>query len=290
MYRPRPGTRRSPRGGLFRGSLRSNRDLRSGSHPRNDRSKAIPIAKGFEAYLEENQLKETMTRSKLRDIYIGDFSTEHETNGVHFGDALNAMSFHLNLCQQIRGKVIFGGGEEAALAMLDSDDDDDDWEKEVHNFPCNTCRKPMPSRHALEKHHSSINHRQQMIFKTIRETLERYACIQESLGYKHILTSYKQLSYNTYNLLYFRQELILDKRGIEVTSSPEGDGQSGVIETVVPLGDRETIVITVRNTGLPHRVVYLKDITLLWSTSLFDYTDIREIPSYKSVIARGKVF
>lgn len=133
------------------------------------------IAQGFATYLDEHQLKKTMRKTELRDIYNNDFSKTYETDGVSFRSALNEMCFHLNLCQQIRGKVVFGGGDAAAEFMFDSDDDEE-WERESKecSFPCDVCRKPLPNCRALERHKSSINHRQQIIFKKIRETLEKY--------------------------------------------------------------------------------------------------------------------
>ena len=139
------------------------------------RTQKNEIAEGFVTHLEKEQLKETMKISKLREIYRCQFSVMYETKGISFSDVLDALCFHLNICQQIQGKVVFGGGEEAALAMLDTDDEDDDWEQEsvMHSFACDTCKKPMHDCHTLERHTRSIRHRQQKIFREIRKALEK---------------------------------------------------------------------------------------------------------------------
>lgn len=83
-----------------------------------------------------------------------------------------------------------------------------------------------------------------------------------------------------------RHDLINDKQGIILTSVPQGD-EAGVIETILKPGRSESIVLTVKNMD-HYSTVHVKDITLLWSTSLFDYRDIREIAPHKKTITPGQ--
>jgi hypothetical protein len=70
-----------------------------------------------------------------------------------------------------------------------------------------------------------------------------------------------------------------------VTSDPPGSAV-GVVEMAVCLQTDKDILLTVKNTG-KFNVIYLKDITLLWSTSSFDYREIRDIPDHKSRLLPG---
>jgi hypothetical protein len=82
----------------------------------------------------------------------------------------------MNACQQVLGKVVFGGGEEAVLAMFsEGEDDDGDWAEESldYSLTCETCRRPMQNDQGLQQHEKSINHRQQVILQAIRDLLQR---------------------------------------------------------------------------------------------------------------------
>lgn len=84
-----------------------------------------------------------------------------------------------------------------------------------------------------------------------------------------------------------RPELVWDKNGIEVTSSPPGD-ENGVIELSVESGVRGYITLTVKNTGTEK--IRLNDITLLWSVNFFDYSEISHIGPERGNLSPGNTF
>ena len=77
-----------------------------------------------------------------------------------------------------------------------------------------------------------------------------------------------------HSLFSYRPELIFDKQGIKLTSDPAGD-ESGVIELRVESGKYGQIVLIIENTS--DERITLKHITLLWSISFFDYSEISRI-------------
>lgn len=83
-----------------------------------------------------------------------------------------------------------------------------------------------------------------------------------------------------------RPELVWDKNGIQVTSSPPGD-ENGVIELSVESGVRGYITLTVENTGAER--IRLNDITLLWSVNFFDYSEIAHIGEIKGNLSPGNI-
>ena len=85
--------------------------------------------------------------------------------------------------------------------------------------------------------------------------------------------------------LFCRPDLIFDKNGIKVTSSPPGD-ENGVIELRVESEMSGQMILIIENTG--DETVILKHITLMWSVNFFDYSEIRRIGDYKSNLQPGK--
>ena len=130
------------------------------------------VSKRFLEYLESEGRKETMAFNQLREIF-GQFQTEYETRGVRFPIVLNTLSFHLNECQQVHGKVVFGRGEEAALQILDSDSDSDSDESSLGFLYCKVCKRKFRSAASYQDHLETVRHRQQVILRTIKKTLER---------------------------------------------------------------------------------------------------------------------
>ena len=135
------------------------------------------MAKSFDKFLEENSLKTTMERGRLQDIYKEQF-LPLQTFRMPFGRVLNALTYHLGICQEVKGSIVFGGGEEAALHLLSTDDKPVDalqflLESHLNPYCCLTCRKSMQSAEALRQHQLGVKHRQQEILKKIRESLTR---------------------------------------------------------------------------------------------------------------------
>lgn len=87
-------------------------------------------------------------------------------------------------------------------------------------------------------------------------------------------------------IIFNRPELVWDKNGIQVTSSPPGD-ENGAIELSVESGVRGKITLTVENTGTEK--IRLKDITLLWSVNFFDYSEIAYIGEFKGSLSPGNI-
>ena len=131
------------------------------------------VSKCFLEYLESEGRKETMTFNQLREIFERQFQTEYETHGIRFPIVLNTLSFHMNECQQVHGKVVFGRGEEAALQILDSDSDSDSDESSLGFLYCKVCKRKFRSAASYQDHLETVRHRQQVILRTIKKTLER---------------------------------------------------------------------------------------------------------------------
>ena len=69
---------------------------------------------------------------------------------------------------------------------------------------------------------------------------------------------------------------------------PPGD-ENGVIELRLQNGTCGEIKLIVENTNEAEEI-HLKDITLLWSINLFDYSNIAHIGSDKSKLSPGSIF
>ena len=138
------------------------------------------VARAFIKFLEEKKLKQDMLESQLKSIYDSQFLLQHST-AVKFARVLNALKYHLNLCQQLQDRVIFGGGEAAALKMLSIDDpdesssDEDEFSKLVSLLRphCKICKRSFRGHAAYQSHLNTVSHRQQGILKTIRQSVEK---------------------------------------------------------------------------------------------------------------------
>ncbi|XP_022790553.1 putative helicase mov-10-B.1 [Stylophora pistillata] len=211
------------------------------------------IAQTFVKFLEDNNRKEDMFVDDLRQIYQGEFRPLYNTLGMSFSKLLNTLTYHINACQQLQDRVIFGGGEAAALQLLTDDpeeqgDSPDDLcyrrsSLSLRPYYCQTCKKDLGNGEAYRKHIEGVKHRQQYILVTIRKSLKK-------------------------------PELVFDKNGIRVTSDPAGD-EHGVIELKVESGKYGQIVLIIENRS--EEIITLKDITLLWSVNFFDYSEISSI-------------
>lgn len=122
-----------------------------------------------------------MLESELRSIYQSQFRLQYSTS-VPFVRVLNALKFHLNLCQQLQDRVIFGGGEAAALQMLSIDDPDESSSDEEDLFAslvrslkprCKICKRNFRDTAAYQSHLNTVTHRQQSILKKIRQSVEK---------------------------------------------------------------------------------------------------------------------
>ncbi|KAJ7370125.1 hypothetical protein OS493_034054 [Desmophyllum pertusum] len=208
-----------------------------------------------------------MSVNELKQIYQVEFRTLYETLGMSFSKLLNTLTYHLNLCQQLQDRVIFGGGESAALQLLADDpgesEDEEDDNNEVddffslmrlgRSFHCKVCKRDLGNDTAYRTHLAGVKHRQQHILKKIRKSLQK-------------------------------PELTFDKKGIRVTSDPIGD-ENGVIELKVESGKYGQIVLIIENTS--DEVVTLKHITLLWSVNFFDYSEISSIGANEGQLRPG---
>lgn len=139
------------------------------------------IAQTFIQFLEKNNLKNDMPESDLRNIYQSQFCLQHPTPTAPFPRVLNALRYHLNLCQQLEGRVIFGSGEAAALQMLSIDDpgesgsEEDEFSMIMHLLRprCKICKRTFPNSAAYASHLNTVTHRQQSILKRIRQSVEK---------------------------------------------------------------------------------------------------------------------
>ncbi|PFX17671.1 putative helicase MOV-10 [Stylophora pistillata] len=215
------------------------------------------IAKSFIQFLEENDLKHEMAKSDLKEKYELQFRPSCNGSSVCFSRVLSTLKNRLNLCQVIRGRVVFGDGEAAALRILDSDESTSEEEERddmERNLRCTTCKMDFHTDALLRKHLESGSHHQQSVLRTIRQSVEK-------------------------------PDLVKDKRGITVTSVPPGN-ENGVIELKVQRNKREQITLIVKNTGTEE--VELKDITLLWKVNFFQCSDLLRIGSNGEDVDAGK--
>ena len=122
-----------------------------------------------------------MPESDLRNIYQSQFCLQHPTPTAPFPRVLNALRYHLNLCQQIEGRVVFGSGEAAALQMLSTDDPDESNSEEdevsklmdLMTHRCKICKRTFRNSATYESHLNTVTHRQQSILKSIRQSVEK---------------------------------------------------------------------------------------------------------------------
>lgn len=140
------------------------------------------VAKTFVEFLEKESLKGDMLVSELGQIYLSKFCLLCSTPGIPFSRIVNALTYHLNLCQRLQDRVIFGGGDSAALQLLSTEDHDaadpsaveEDSAVISRRTPrCKICKRDFRSVTAYENHLQTVSHRQQDILKTIRESVER---------------------------------------------------------------------------------------------------------------------
>ena len=134
------------------------------------------IAQTFVKFLEDNNRKEDMFVDELRQIYQGEFRRLYNTLGMSFSKILNTLTYHINACQQLQDRVIFGGGEAAALQLLTDDHDDDLCHRSASSlspFYCNICKRDLGNDRAYSKHIEGVKHRQQYILITIRKSLKK---------------------------------------------------------------------------------------------------------------------
>ena len=139
------------------------------------------IAKTFVKFLEDKHRKEDMFVHELRQIYQAEFCPLYETLGMSFSKILNTLTYHLNMCQQLQDRIIFGGGETAALQLLSADGTEDSSEDENDLFSflrhgafhCKVCKRSLGNARAYDTHMASVRHRQQHILRKIRKSLEK---------------------------------------------------------------------------------------------------------------------
>ena len=139
------------------------------------------IAKTFVKFLEDKNRKEDMFVHELRHIYQAEFRPLYETLGMSFSKLLNTLTYHLNQCQQLQDRIIFGGGETAALQLLSADGSEDSSAEEDDFFSifrdgafhCKVCKRSLGSATAYRNHMAGVKHRQQHILRKIRKSLEK---------------------------------------------------------------------------------------------------------------------
>ena len=137
------------------------------------------IGQTFVKFLEDENLKEDMFVHELREIYQVEFRSLYDTLGMSFSKLLNTLTYHLNLCQQIQDRVIFGGGDAAALQLLaddsgESEEDEYDFFSYRHGaYYCKVCKRDLGSEVAYRNHRAGVKHRQQHILRKIRRSLEK---------------------------------------------------------------------------------------------------------------------
>ena len=137
-------------------------------------------AQTFFQFLEKQKRKKDMSVEELRTIYDELFRPWNETS-VTFSRVLNALTYHLNLCQQIKDRVVFGGGEKAALQLFTREDTEESSDEEdsslfavsYFNLNCKVCKKDFGSKRAQSDHFKTIKHRQQLTLKKIRKSLDK---------------------------------------------------------------------------------------------------------------------
>ena len=158
------------------------------SRPRSSRSveQEKTVAQAFVKYLEDNSRKEDMPVLQLKNIYQGEFRRLNPSVdwGISFSRVLNALTYHLNECQQLQDRVIFGGGDAAALQLLTDDPEEPQdnadlgfrllsWTFSRRPFYCEVCKRGLGNLIAYQKHLESVKHRQQNILITIRKSLKK---------------------------------------------------------------------------------------------------------------------
>lgn len=140
------------------------------------------IAQTFVKFLEDENRKEDMFVHELRQIYQEDFRFLYDTLGMSFSKLLNTLTYHLNLCQQLQDRVIFGGGDAAALQLLadepsesEEDDNEDDFVSYMRHgaFYCKVCKRDLGNAVAYRSHVAGVKHRQQHILRKIRKSLQK---------------------------------------------------------------------------------------------------------------------
>lgn len=138
------------------------------------------IAQTFVKFLEDGHRKENMFVDELRAIYQ-EFRLSYDTLGMSFSKLLNTLTYHLNMCQRLQDRVIFGGGGAAALQLLNDDPSDEESEGEDDFFSrrghgdyyCKVCKRDLGSADAYRTHMAGVKHRQQYILKKIRKSLQK---------------------------------------------------------------------------------------------------------------------
>ena len=141
------------------------------------------VAQTFVKFLEDNNRKEDMYEHELKQIYRAEFCPlyAHETIGMSFSKLLNTLTYHLNQCQRLQDRIIFGGGEAAALQLLSDDGSEDSSAEEDDffsifrdgTFHCKVCKRSLGSATAYRNHMAGVKHRQQHILRKIRKSLEK---------------------------------------------------------------------------------------------------------------------
>ena len=138
------------------------------------------VAKAFVTFLEHNNRKDDMSVQELKQIYQGEFCPLYETLGMPFSKLLNTLTYHLNLCQKLQDRIVFGGGEAAALQLLtvagsedlDSSGDENDLLTRGP-YHCNVCKRSLGNELDYSNHISGWKHRQQQVLRKIRKSLEK---------------------------------------------------------------------------------------------------------------------
>lgn len=139
------------------------------------------IAQAFVKFLEDGNRKKNMFVDELRQIYQ-EFRSLYDTLGMSFSKLLNTLTYHLNQCQQLQDRVIFGGGDAATLQLFtDEPSDESEGEDEDHffnfmrrrDYHCKICKRDLGSEKAYESHMVGVKHRQQYILRTIRKSLQK---------------------------------------------------------------------------------------------------------------------
>ena len=139
------------------------------------------IAQTFIKFLEDGNRKKDMFVHELRQIYQ-EFRLSYETLGMSFSKLLNTLTYHLNMCQQLQDRVVFGGGDAAALQLFNDDPSDDESEGEDDFFTglmrhgayhCKVCKRDLGSAVAYRSHMAGVKHRQQYILRKIKKSLQR---------------------------------------------------------------------------------------------------------------------
>lgn len=139
------------------------------------------IAQSFVKFLEDGNRKKNMFVDELRQIYQ-EFRSLYETPGMSFSKLLNTLTYHLNQCQQLQDRVIFGGGDVATLQLFTdepSDESEVEDEDEFFSFMgrrdyhCKVCKIDLGSEKVYQSHMAGVKHRQQYILRTIRKSLQK---------------------------------------------------------------------------------------------------------------------